>query len=195
MVVWNHSKHGNSISFESEFSLDMPQLTIEEKIEICRLGEVHTSRETAIIFNRRHRERLTPLNQRTVSKIKKRFRETGNLQRRKRVVNDGTATSRAFLQQVDEFFDTNPRTNLRLASVHLQKNKKTVMKALKHLRFKPYKARFHQKLDPGDAQRRMRFCNQLKEEIRRNPGLERRILWTDESWFKITERFNRQNNR
>lgn len=173
----------------------MPQLTLREKIEICSLGDGYSSRKTAALFNARHPERPENINQRTVSRIKKQFRETGSLERHKRMVRQGTAVAPEFLQEVHEFFTQNPRSNIRFASIHLQKNRKTVMKALKNLKFIAYKARFHQVISPNFAQRRLRFCNNMRDEIQRNPGLERRILWSDESWFKITDRFNRQNNR
>ena len=90
-------------------------------------------------------------------------------------------------------FQENPETSTRLAALETEFKRKSIQNCLKLNKWKPYKYLPVQKLEEGDYNRRLEFCNilmdrQFAENIFRN------IIWTDESIFTTaTKVYNRKN--
>ena len=61
--------------------------------------------------------------------------------------------------------------------------------------YKPYKFQLVQNLHPGDAQRRIEFCNWYIQNLDEENNFERKIIWSDESYFTSSGIINRQNTR
>lgn len=62
----------------------MVLLTLVEKIEIVNLARNRTYQEAAEIFNHHHPNRARPLHKVTVARLFKKFRESGDLNRKNR---------------------------------------------------------------------------------------------------------------
>lgn len=66
---------------------------------------------------------------------------------------------------------------------------------LKKYKFKPYKFHLVQHLHPGDAERRVIFCNWYLQILQENANFERRVIWSDEAYFTSSGILNRNNSR
>lgn len=88
----------------------------------------------------------------------------------------------------------NPGKSTRQVCIDVNASHTSVWRQLKKSGFKPYKIHICQKLHPGDAERRLFFCDWL---IRRPafPNFLENIIWTDESTFTNCGIFNRNNER
>ncbi|XP_045460290.1 uncharacterized protein LOC123670784 [Harmonia axyridis] len=70
-----------------------------------------------------------------------------------------------------------------------------VHRILKQHKLKPYKFNIVQHLYPGDAARRMNFCNWFLNQAQRDIDFAKKIIWSDESHISSAGIFNRQNTR
>lgn len=167
----------------------------EERTEILNLYAVSAGRQTAVIFNERHPERAQPLSHTTVLYIKRKFDETGSIRNRPRTGRPSLVNNENVINQVREFVDANPRTHLRAISANVHFSRNTVFQILHNQNYHSYKAQKHQKILGGDEHARLIFCNAYNEIMLREPLLNLNVLWSDESLFRLTGSFNRNNNR
>lgn len=91
--------------------------------------------------------------------------------------------------------ETQPVNSCRKIEDSVGVNKSRVQKILQKHKFKPYKFHIVQNLHPGDAQRRLEFCNWYLENVNRKNNFERTIIWSDEAHFTSAGILNRQNTR
>lgn len=70
-----------------------------------------------------------------------------------------------------------------------------VHRILKKYKFKPYKFNIVQNLYPGDAARRVDFCNWFLNHAQRDIDFAKKVIWSDESHISSAGIFNRQNRR
>lgn len=170
-------------------------LSWEEKLEILRLSDRNSYREAALIFNRNHPERLRPLSHGAVSNIKKKMETTGTLHRKKRTAVRSMISSPFFKHRLLAYFQRNPHSSLSAAANFFEISKSTVYRVLKSMKFKSYKCRFQQKLYPDDSRNRLWFARTMRRLLDADPDLKFKTLFTDECLFKLSDRFNKQNNR
>lgn len=174
----------------------MVLLTLVEKIEIVNLARNRTYQEAAEIFNHHHPNRARPLHKVTVARLFKKFRESGDLNRKKRTKSIYTINAtNAFKNEVAQRFNNNPHSTTRNVARQMGTSQWKVWSTLKEMDFFPYKKAKHQKLKPDDPPRRKFFCDEMLHIIQRNPDFQQKILWTDEKPFHMNGCFNRQNRR
>lgn len=186
--------HSSYICHVSQ-SVIMVQLTILERTEILKLYSTNSARDTAFIFNNRHPGRIPRLTHSTVIKINKKFSETGSVVDLKRDGRPRKTGSAAIRDEIRINIHENPHITTRELSRDLDLSRTTVMKILKKNSFHPYKAQFHHTLHANDHIARLNYCNEMIDWINEDPTVPSRIMWTDESYFTLRGRFNRQNNR
>lgn len=169
------------------------KLSTELRTEICLLHSQHSVRRTAEIFNQNHPERPVPVAIATVSKIWRKFKETGSVHDRKRSGRPPVPdeTSIAILAKIA--YD--PHLNVRSLGREAGISFRSVWKILKKNKFHPYKMKILHKLEPGDYQSRLDFCNQYLQTIDNSPEFPCKVLWTDESTFTLKGWMNKQNYR
>lgn len=177
-------------------SPDKNMLTVQEKVEIMEISRNQNNRETAREFNRRHPNRPIALHPRTISKIQNLFRLTGSVHRKKRTASLQTQNNYICRKaEIIEYFEENPHASTREAARILRIPHTVIWKILKDSKFFAYKMRVHQKLHDGDHIKRKTFCQRLLNIFNRNPNFYKKILWTDEKPFRVSDTFNRQNMR
>lgn len=90
----------------------------------------------------------------------------------------------------------NPETSTREIQRNTRISKSKVSRILRKRRYHPYKLHVSQALRPGDAERRLNYCNWFIDQCNNNEYREEfpfRVLWTDESRFTNNGMFNRHN--
>lgn len=171
-------------------------LSIAEKYEIVELARKNTYRLTAEIFNERHPNRPARLHQRSVAAIFEKLRKYGTLARKKRTISPQTAEAReAFKAQVVAAYENDQHASTRMVGRQLQKSHMFVWKALKEMKFFPYKMQLCQRQYPDDPINRKLFCEQLSAMFNHDQDLPKKILWSDEKLFRTRTSFNRQIHR
>lgn len=91
------------------------------------------------------------------------------------------------------YFETNPEKSIRSCTRELDLKKSTVHDILIKHKLRPYKHHKVQTLLPGDANRRLVFCNWLRNFYNERPDNLNYILWTDESNFSSSGMCNKKN--
>ena len=159
------------------------RLSIEEKVKIVLIhGENRTSRETADIFNQRHPGKN--LNYSTVTKIIKKFKESGSVENknkvshRKTVTGDEETAIDIVLSAVE-----NPRMSLAQRQDIIGVNEHSIRRVLKSNKFKAYKPKFIHTLKERDLNVRLDYSFWFQGEVEENEYFSRNILYSDESTF------------
>jgi len=91
--------------------------------------------------------------------------------------------------------EANHSNSCRNIETNVGVSKSQTQRILKKYKYKPYKVNIVQQLHPGDAQRRIVFCNWFLEQTRIDPNFARKVIWSDEAYISCTGIFNRHNNR
>lgn len=170
------------------------ELSTELKIEIitlCLRGE-YTQSEIVNIINEKYGHPL--LRQSTISKLLKKFKETGSVQVKKK--SGRPPISEQATNQVMAQVRDNVHLSVRAISREIVGiGKSTVWKILKMNKFHPYKMKILCKLQAADYANRVEFCNRFLEMVNNGEIAPNRILWTDESLFSVNGLINKQNYR
>lgn len=82
---------------------------------------------------------------------------------------------------------------LRAGGINVSKNK--VLRVLKNDHRKPFRMQPVQNLQPGDAERRVEFCNWFINAVEEDPDFMSKIIWTDEATFTRSGSVNFHNSR
>lgn len=171
-------------------------LTINQRNEIVGLcANGHTCRAAAEIFNVRYPNRQPPLAHSTVYKIWHKFNATGSVIDRHRTGRPPKYNNENVVNGVLQLVNQNPHISSRALSAATHNSRNTVLRILQSRGFKPYKAQPHNKLFEGDNARRYEYTVDMIDQLNDRPESLYQILWTDESLFRFTHSFNRQNMR
>lgn len=151
-------------------------------------------REAANLFNDMHPDR-NPIPHTTVTRIVRKFAETGSIKDlprsgRPKSATDGN-TSLDVLLRVQE----NPKVSTTNLALECDISQSSVMKILKSAKQHPYKIQLLHELSEDDPDRRMQFCELMMERINNNPGFIKQIVFTDEATFCLNGFVNRHNCR
>lgn len=171
----------------------MRQLNLAEKIELIRLSQTNSIKETTTKFNSAHRDR--PISRSTVGRVRFQMFSRGSLERKKRSDVKGFHKPFWYIPVVNRYFIKNPHTTLKQAARKFKASTNTIRKILKQGKFKPYKCVISQELYTGDEEKRKSFCNAMLRKFNLDPTFKSSVLWTDESLFTLNGIFNRQNFR
>lgn len=94
------------------------------------------------------------------------------------------------------YFEAYPKSSVREAEIDLGFSKSKIHRVLKKYKFKSYiEGRLIQKLRPGDAERRLSYCQEMERLIIDYQHFLNNIIWSDESNFSNNGMYNRHNNR
>lgn len=166
-----------AISFRGTCKLVNMLLTLAEKSEIVDLARSNSYQITAHKFNQRHPDRPAPLHPRTVAGLFSKLRKYGTLERKKRTSSAQKLAEKAALKaQVEMLVQQDNHISIRKSALQLQKSNTVIWKALKELKFHPYKMRKCQKQFPNDPATRKMFCQQLINTLNENEQLQKQIL-------------------
>lgn len=171
------------------------RLSITQRIEILMMigygDRVRTQQEVVGLFNTKYPDR--PITQSTVSKLERKFRETGSVDDLPKVgrPNINEETKLNVLLAMEE----NPHNSLRRISRYQDIPVTSVHKIMKLEKWHPYKIVLVQELSEDDPDRRMQFCQTLMDMCNTNPLLVKNIVFSDEATFTLTGTVNRQNCR
>jgi transposase len=172
------------------------KLTKEERIAVIQLhgnGQI-THKAVLQLFAQRYPNRPPP-SQSAISKLLKKFRQTGSVEDRPRTGRRKTATGPESTKKVVATVGVNGRTSVRKLAKQLDLSRSSVHKILKATKFFPYKYQAHQKMERDDTARRSDFCQAMIELINNDPTLLRRILFSDEATIQLDGLVIKHNHR
>ena len=86
-----------------------------------------------------------------------------------------------------------PTCFTRRAASELQISRRLLQNILNTLQLHPYRPSLVQALDEDDYDRRLQFCEVFLNQLREDENLVNKIIWTDESSFKLNGIVNRHN--
>lgn len=173
----------------------MAPLTETQRIEVLIMvgygDRTRTQQEVCNLFNIKYPN--TPITQSTVSKIEKKFRETGHV---KHVANAGRPKMNDNVK-LDVLLSVaeNHQINSRQIAADKDISKTSVLRLLKKEKYHPYKIHNVQEINEDDPDRRMQFCEVMQDLCNQNPRFIRQILFSDEATFCLNGKVNRQNCR
>lgn len=168
-------------------------LSSKEKIELVLLhAQGLSQREAAVEFHRRHLDKPQPAFQ-TVGRLYKKLQETGSVHDRQRTGRPRSSTGARNAELVLARVAGSPERSSRKIAQELNLSHQSVLRVLQRNRFHPYKIQIVQKLELGDDDRRIEFCNWFETKIQENPALPQSILFSDEATFHLSGRVNRHN--
>lgn len=173
----------------------MAHLNETQRVEILIFigygDKTRTQEEVCNLFNAKYPER--PITRSTVSKIERKFRETGQVKDRVRPgrpkINDNTKLD--IILEVED----NPHSVSSEVASNNDVSQRTVLRVLKKEKYHPYKIKLLHELNEDDPDRRLQFCETMMEICNLNPFFHRKILFSDEATFCLHGSVNRQNCR
>lgn len=122
------------------------------------------------------------------------------------LINNGSFTRprpKSYVKENKEIDETNVlavveathSTSCRTIEAEVGVAKSRTQQILKKYKFKPYKIQIVQHLHPGDAERRLIFCNWYLQQIQIDRNFACSVIWSDEAYFSSAGIYNRQNTR
>lgn len=170
----------------------MDYYSIQEKVQIIKWYYGGNSiRQVRDLFSVYFPDRPIPSNnciRNTISVLEK----TGSLVNSKNNVHQ-----QAYNENLEDLeitvcaaVEDNPYLSLNALADQLNINRSRVRRILKKNKYFSFKLRVTQELVPGDALRRMTFCEEMVERLNVNPEFVKNILFTDESCFPLIRRHN-----
>lgn len=127
--------------------------------------------------------------------LKDRFLETGSVnEERARPGRPITARGDEAINAVSDSIITQPGTSVRRLSDELNMPKSTVHRILKEdLNAKAWKPTYSQELADGDSDRRLQFCERMKNELDADLSYLRKLTFSDECTFHLSGQVNKHN--
>src|ERR1043165_3014910 len=167
-------------------------LSTKERIEIVILMAKYDS--PTIVIRKCKKARWCPTRiptRKTILIIYNKFRETGS-------VEDRSKSRRPFVKdpqtiQITEYFDENLSSSIRQASQNLSISDGKIQSVLKQSNYFPYKLKIHQKLEQEDLAHRKSMAEELLMKNSEDPSFFNRIIFSDESTFRLDGIVNRHN--
>lgn len=168
------------------------QLSDKDKAQlICLHSSGLSLRQACDEFYRQHPDKTKP-NYATLGSLKKRFIQTGSLQRTysKRA---NTVTTVEFESLVQSFLRSQPTVSISKLSQQLSASQTTVHRVIHRLGFRPYKFHHAVALKETDWMKRLEYCEWFKSTILQQPTLVEDIIFTDEAIFYLHGNSNSKN--
>lgn len=105
-------------------------------------------------------------------------------------------TTPELVEEVEKYFDANPKSSIRRAAQQLQITPSTLYIVMKKfIKIHPYKVSIGQKLKERDMARRVEFSKQVLGMIERDEINPSQIIFSDEAHFHLDGYVNKQNMR
>lgn len=168
-------------------------LSIEERVWIIKS---YSKYENAAEVQRQWKKffRNKPPTRGTIINLNNKFTQTGSVTDAIRCGRPKTATNKRASTRVLKLVKARPKSSIRRTSLATGISKTSVHRILMNSNFKPYRAQLVQALTADDQVRRVSFCDKWLEMLKENSELSQRVLWSDESTFKLNGTVNRQNS-
>lgn len=168
-------------------------LSLKERIAIVRLYSKSENAHQVIRDWHQFSEALPP-DVSTVIRLNAKFDETGSVADLPRSGRARSARSTTREEEVLRTFSQQPTTSLRQASSQLHTSRSTISRILDEHGFYPYRATLVHGLLEDDFDRRVEFCQKWLDKLHSSPRLADRVIWSDESLFKLNGHVNRHNS-
>ena len=130
----------------------------------------------------------------TILSLVRKFRETGSVEDRPRPGRPRDAVSEESIEKVTQKLTECPKISIRVASLELEMSKSSFHRAAQETGFRPYRPHAVVELSDDDFDRRDEFCVAFLAMLEQNPDLLNKIIWSDESEFKLNGVVNRHNS-
>ena len=128
-----------------------------------------------------------------IRNIVNKFSETGSVQDLPRSGRPRSAVNEENVEKVIETLQIEPKTSVRVGSQALGISNYAFHRSARESGFRPYRPHLVVELSDDDFDKREEFCDVFLELVAQNPGILDRIIWSDESDFKLNGIVNRHN--
>ena len=130
----------------------------------------------------------------TIRNLFKKFKDTGSVQDAPRSGRPSLDETKS--EEISEIFQNQPSTSIRQAASAISCSYGYVHKVLKHdLKLFPYKIQVTQELHEEDFSLRVSMCETLLEKTEEDENFLEKIIFSDESTFRLDGIVNRHNCR
>lgn len=168
------------------------EYSIEEKVYMTSWAIAFNCEESVRMYREKYGR--DPPSARTVHNWKKKLLETGDLVKdRSRSGRPVSASGDEVSQLIMDAVTQNPSTSTRAIAQHVGVSHVTVHKVLKCNKYHPYKPLYNQMLCDGDDDRRLQFCQDMKEKFKQDPAFIRKLAFSDECVFSLNGNVNKHN--
>lgn len=168
------------------------RLSLNEKIHIVLQ---HAKFENAQEVIRQWTNHFTtqPPHERTIRNLVAKFKETGSVHERERSGRSRSAVTEDAVEKVREKLNETSNLSIRRGSLEMEMSASSYYRAVEEAGFRPFKPTTVQELSEDDFDRREEFSVIMVEKFDQNPQLINKIIWSDESDFKLNGVINRHN--
>lgn len=129
----------------------------------------------------------------TISEIFEKFKVTGSVHNRSK--SGRPSISEQNNRLITDYFENTSSQSIREASAELSISYGSIRKVLKVSGYYPYKIKLHQHLEPEDFAIRKSMSEDILLKINEDPSFLARIVFSDESTFRLDGVVNRHNCR
>lgn len=170
-------------------------LTLQEKIEIVLICGENTTphRQVALIFNERHPGKTVQHS--TVSRIIKKFKETGSVQNNFKKPHKASKYTEDTQVDICLSVIEHGQTSLTKMTDFTEYKRESVRKILQKNGFRAFKPKFINTLKERDFDIRLDFSFRYQGQYEEDNLFLYRILWTDEATFSSNGTVSSQNCR
>jgi hypothetical protein len=168
------------------------RFSIQERIEIVLLYAKFDNFEEVRRQWKKHFTSEAP-NVRAISSLVTKFRETGSVHDRDRPGRSRSVLSAETVEMVHELLINEPNTPVKAGALEVGISKTSFHRAARELGFRPYRPTTVVELSDDDFDRRQEFCVTFLAKVKEDPGLADKVIWSDESEFKLNGTINRHN--
>lgn len=176
----------------------MVYLTERERIDILIMvgygDRRRTQQEVCTLFNNLYPNRA-PITQSCVSKLIRKYANTGSVRDTPKTGRPQTASGGDAALNILLAVHERPRESCTDLQRDYNISERSVRRVLKREKFHPYKVQLVQELVADDFDRRLQFCEIMRNAFGQNPDFVNNILFSDEATFMLNGYVNRHNCR
>ena len=170
------------------------KLSTEERIRIVLLfGKFECFNEVRRQWSN-HFSSQAP-DERTISNIVTKFKQTGSVLDLPRSGRSRSVRTQETIKKVENLIQDRPNISVSSGALGLEISRSSFYRTIKELGFRPFKPCAAIDLSDDDFDRRQEFCESMIDRIKAEPGILDKIIWSDESEFKLNGTINRHNCR
>lgn len=168
------------------------RLSLEERVQVVLL---YAKFESFVEVQRKWRTMFAtePPSRPTIQSLVEKFKETGSVHDREKSGRPHSAVTEEAIENVTELLDNSRNMSIREGAAALDMTKDSYHRAVLEAGYRAYKPTKVQELSEDDFDRREVFCETLLEKFSKEPSMINKILWSDESEFKLNGVINRHN--
>ena len=123
------------------------------------------------------------------------FKQTGSVLDLPRSGRSRSVRTQEAIKKVENLIQNRPKISVSVGALELGISQSSFYRTIKELGFRPFKPSAAIDLSDDDLDRRQEFCESMIDRIQAEPGILDKIIWSDESEFKLNGTINRHNCR